>query len=300
MKVIVFGNGQVGSAISAGLMICGHQVTTMTRPQLDLRDSSATEKFVKKQRADLIVNAAGISKGYLYNQNRQFTQFRENSLITNSVAFAAHECGIRLINILPSCIYPSENDFPSEPKDLFLGPMENSSMGYSTAKLSSAITSWAHNQEFGTQWVNIVLANVYGGMEADCNSHFIPLAISKIRDAKKAGLSEVYFGGSGTAIRDFLHVEDISRGAPYFVDEKLYNHVDGYAMVNVSGSGPVAISRVSQIIAQELEFDGLISFAITGSLGAKSKVLNGSKFLETGWSPKIDLESGIASILSFE
>jgi len=293
VRILILGKGQVGGALLKGLKSDSHTVIAAGKHEIDLSNESSSMKSIMKYEPELIILAAGISRGYLYNKSHQFKQFQENSRINSSALLVAHAIGARLINILPSCIYPKKSENPHKPEDIFRSQMEESSLGYSSAKISSAVAVWAHNQEHQTRWLNVVLTNLYGSLTDEPGAHLIPHAIMQILDARSKGLSRVVFNGSGKAIRDFLHVSDLTRAAPIIVEEKLHAHTKAFDMINIAGMGPITIRDVCQIIASQIGFNGEIVFSEHNEQGADSKQINGEVFSALGWKPSVDIEMGI-------
>ena len=297
-KVLILGNGLVGNAVHARLFKCNtFQVVTLRKSELDLRSLESIEKSFEEIKPDILILAAGVGGGIEKNINEPFNLGSENLQIILNVIQISLKAGVKnLINLVPACVYPANISRRMKPDDLWTGPMEATSLPYSTAKLLGITLINAARKQFKVKWISIIATNLYGDESSKSNqsAHVIPALLQKFSDAKSKNSEEIVLLGDGTPIREFLHVDDFAAAIEYILKEKLFDE----SVINVSGSSSWQIKELAEIIRKEVKFTGKLRFANDGKNGAMVKLLDGSELHNRGWTPRIGLVEGVARVYS--
>lgn len=296
MKVLILGKGLVGGALIQRLsQVPDYEIAAIGKSECDLRDQAAVGELFTLEAPAVCILAAGVAGGIQKNLDNPSELIMENSkIILNVVQESMNHNIPRLINLVPACVYPADIHRRMEPKDLFTAPMEISSLPYSTSKLAGLVMVDAIRKQYGLDWVSIIATNLYGdNSETDTRSaHVIPTLIAKFIDAKKKNLKAIELLGDGTSVREFLHVDDFANAVAGFLDRDRV----GESIVNVAGSQNVTIRDLAKLIKEVVGFDGDVLYKGDGKNGAPMKLLDGSKFQETGWQPAISLQEGLSRV----
>jgi GDP-L-fucose synthase len=286
-------NGMVGSAIKRVLDQQQRSVITVDRSILDLRNQTHVEFWLRANKPTSIIFAAAKVGGILANSNYAADFISDNLAIQTNVVNGAHKAGVdRLIFLGSSCIYPKFAPQPIPESALMTGPLEPTNQWYAIAKIAGIMTCQAYRRQHGRDYVSIMPCNLYGPKDNfDLeNSHVIPALIRKIHEAKTAGLSKVVVWGTGSPLREFLHVDDLARGVVYCLDNyHEYEHINCGAGVDQS------IKVIAEMICEVVGFDGEIEFDATKPDGTPRKIMDSQKMRALGWAPTISLREGLAS-----
>jgi GDP-L-fucose synthase len=297
-KVLILGNGIVGKAMHARLLKCkDFQVVILSKSELDLRKLESVEKSFQEIKPDILILAAGVVGGIEKNINKPFNLGLDNSQIIANVIQISLKIGIKnVINLVPACVYPANLSRRMEPEDLWTGPMEATSLPYSTAKILGVTLVNAARKQFAVKWISVIATNIYGDniTTSSDKAHVIPALLQKFTDAKRENKPEVVLLGDGTPIREFLHVEDFASAIHFIIKEKLF----AKSIINVSGSSSVQIKELAEMIKNEVNYAGNLRFSNDGKNGAMVKLLDGSELHSHGWTPIINLEEGVARVYS--
>ena len=297
-KILILGNGLVGSAVTSHLESqSDFQILNLSRLELDLRNPSLIKESFKKLNPDLVILAAGVVGGIEKNIDEPYILGAENSQIILNVIRVSMDLGInKVINLVPACVYPANIPRRMKPEDLWAGPMETTSLPYSTAKLLGITLIDAARNQFQKDWISIIATNLYGDDSSISShkAHVIPALLQKFTEAKQNKDQEITLLGDGTPIREFLHVDDFASAIGFVLKENLYSK----SILNVSGRSSWQIKELAEIIKKEVGFNGRVTFANDGKNGAKVKLLDGSVLHNYGWNPKIDLAEGVARVYS--
>ena len=292
-KIWVAGHrGMVGSAIHRHLSARGNEVLTIDREALDLRNQRATGTWLRENRPDAIILAAAHVGGIYANDTYPAEFLYDNLAIQTNVIHAAHEAGIgRLVFLGSSCIYPKFAPQPLREEALLTGPLEPTNEWYAIAKIAGIKMCQAYRKQYGRNYISVLPCNLYGTFDNfdPLNSHVLPALIRRFHAAKQDGLAQVVVWGSGTPLREFLHVDDLARGVVFCLD-----HYNEYDPINCGSGSEVSIRELAEIIGRVVGFSGGIVFDASKPDGTPRKLMDSSRLSALGWSPRLALEDGIA------
>jgi GDP-L-fucose synthase len=297
-SVLILGRGLVGRAIGDYLnRNSGHDVRIIDRSEIDLRNLDALFLFLSKTRPDVLIVAAGVAGGIEKNIEAPYFLGSENSRIIVIVIEVCANLGIdNVINLVPACVYPSNIARRMTAEDLWSGPMEETSLPYSTAKILGITLINAARSQYKVNWISVIATNLYGDHSSNeaHKAHVIPALLMKFTRAKNDGLAEVTLLGDGSPVREFLHVDDFASALMLLIEKELLSD----SIINVSGGEVSSIRELAMLIRDVTSYSGQIKFANEGKNGAPVKLLDGSKMLDLGWSPKIGLLEGVTRIFN--
>jgi GDP-L-fucose synthase len=293
-RVFVAGHrGLVGSAIRRRLNVEGFEVLVRTRDELDLRNSAATAAFLDQTRPDAVVLAAAKVGGIMANSTFPVQFLEDNLRIQLSVITGSHAAGVqRLLFLGSSCIYPKLAPQPILESSILTGPLEKTNQAYALAKIAGIEQVNAYRSQYGASYISAMPTNLYGpGDNFDlASSHVLPALIRRFHEAKQAGAPSVTLWGTGTPLREFLHVDDLADASLL-----LLRSYDGAESVNVGCGEDLSIADLAAVVRGVVGFTGEIAFDPSKPDGTPRKLLSISKLASLGWKPKIDLEDGIRS-----
>jgi GDP-L-fucose synthase len=289
--------GLVGSAITRALVGAGHgQPLTRTREELDLRVQADVYEWFRKERPDVVFLAAAKVGGIRANDVYRWDFLYENLAIQNNVLGAAHEVGVRRVLFFgSSCIYPKLAPQPIQEDSLLTGPLEPTNEPYAIAKIAGLKLVENANRQYGRHWVSLMPTNLYGpGDNFDLeSSHVLPALIRKFHEAKERHLrgdeAPVTLWGTGNALREFLHVDDLARAAICIMDS------EAEGLYNVGYGSDITIRALAELIARVVGYEGSVVWDTERPDGTPRKLLDSSRMLGIGWKPRIALEDGIRS-----
>jgi len=291
-RVFVAGHrGLVGSAIIRRLDETDADVITATRLELDLRDQAATKRFLKATTPDAIIIAAAVVGGILANSSYPVDFLNDNLLIESNLISGAHDCGIdRVLFLGSSCIYPREAQQPMLEDALLTGPLEPTNQWYAIAKIAGIMLCRAYRAQYGRSYVSAMPTNLYGpGDNFDLNaSHVIPALMRKIDQANREGQSTVEIWGSGTPLREFMHVDDLADALIYLLES-----YDEAQHINVGSGEEVTIAELAGLLAEVIGYRGELVFDSSRPDGPPRKAMDCTRLSALGWKPKYDLRSGL-------
>lgn len=303
-KIYVAGhNGLVGSAIIRALNAHGyHTIITRTHAQLDLCRQQAVEDFFAQEQPEFVFLAAARVGGILANSTYPVEFLYDNVMIALNILRAAQCYGTRKVLFLgSSCIYPRDCLQPIREDYLLTGPLETTNQWYALAKITAlklceAISIQYSGQPEALRCVAAMPTNLYGvGDTFDAQlSHVIPALIMKIIDAKEKGLEEIVLWGTGSALREFLYVDDLAEALIVLMQS---NAKDPW--INIGSGEEYSIKDLAHIIAQEADYKGKITFDHYHPDGTPRKLLDVSRMIEYGWQPKTSLREGLRKTIAW-
>eukprot|EP01037_Dinobryon_pediforme_P021036 gene21036-21804_t len=287
----------VGSAVVRALTAQGRRVLTADRSELDLSNQAAVQSWVQQHQPSSIIFCAAKVGGIMANDTLPADFLYDNLCIQNNTINAAHLSAVnRFVFLGSSCIYPKFAEQPIKESSLLTGPLEPTNEWYAIAKIAGIKLCQAYMRQYGRSYVSVMPCNLYGpGDNFDLrSSHVLPALVRKILAAKADGVDQVEIWGSGTPLREFLHVDDLAAGVIYCHD----NYYD-YDHINCGSEQEITIRGLAETIASVVGFAGEFVFDSTKPDGTPRKVMDSSRLRATGWEPKIGLREGIASTVEW-
>jgi len=286
--------GLVGSAIWRLLTSRGHtDLIGRTSQELDLRDRAAVFDFYRENKPEYVIMAAAKVGGILANATYPADFLSDNVRVQVNTLDAAAELGIRRVLFLgSSCIYPKLAAQPITEDALLTGPLEPTNDAYAIAKIAGILQVQALRRQHGCSYISAMPTNLYGPNDNfDLEtSHVLPAMIRKFNDAKEQGRDVVELWGTGSAMREFLHVDDLARACLHLLE-----HYDDGAPINVGAGQDVTIRQLAQTVAEVVGFQGRLAWDTSKPDGTPRKLLDISRLRALGWEPQIPLRDGLAA-----
>ncbi|NRR91008.1 GDP-L-fucose synthase [Winogradskyella undariae] len=291
-KIYIAGHrGMVGSAIWRALTAKGYNnLIGRTSAELDLRNQQAVTDFISEEKPNVIIDAAAKVGGILANNSYPYPFLMENLQIQNNLIDAAHKLDIeKFIFLGSSCIYPKFAPQPLKEDYLLTDSLEPTNEWYAIAKIAGVKACEAIRKQFGKDFVSLMPTNLYGphdNFDLE-SSHVMPAMIRKFHEAK-AENDSVGLWGSGTPMREFLHVDDLAQAVLFAVEHVLPEH-----LYNVGTGSDVTIKTLAETIQSIVGHTGEIVWDSTKPDGTPRKLMDSSKLRALGWAPQYSLQAGI-------
>lgn len=301
-RIYVAGHrGMAGSAICRALKHAGYNhLLTASRSELDLLESSAVEAWFVKHQPTVVVLAAAKVGGIQANSSYPADFLLENLKIQNNVIETAWRSGVsRLLFLGSSCIYPKFAEQPIKEDALLTDKLEPTNEWYAIAKIAGIKLCEALCKQHGFDAISLMPTNLYGPGDNyhPTNSHVLPALIRRFYEAVEAEVDTVTCWGTGSPMREFLHVDDLGE-ACVFVLEHWAPAIDDLTYLNVGTGVDHSISQLADAVADAVGFKGEILWDITKPDGTPKKQLDVSRLSEIGWTAKIALEDGLFNTVS--
>lgn len=284
--------GMVGAALMRRLANEDCELLAVTHAELDLRRQADVERWFTERKPQAVFMAAATVGGILANDSAPATFLYDNLMIAANVTAAAHANDVeKMLFLGSSCIYPKHAEQPMREDALLTGSLEPTNEWYALAKIAGIKLAQAYRRQHGRDFISAMPTNLYGpGDSFDLrSSHVAPALMRKAHEAKLAGAASFEIWGAGAAKREFLHVDDCADALVLLMQD-----YSGDQHVNVGCGQDVSIYELSQIVAEVVGFKGEITRDLTKPEGTPRKLLDISKLKALGWSPRIDLRSGLA------
>ena len=301
-KIYIAGHrGMVGSAIVKQLTEAGYQnLVTRTHAELDLIDQAAVRHFMQQERPDIVILAAAKVGGIHANNTYPAEFIYENLMVEANVIHQAWAIGCqRLLFLGSSCIYPKLAEQPMQESALLTGPLEATNEPYAIAKIAGIKLCESYNRQYGTDYRSIMPTNLYGHNDNFHleNSHVIPAMIRKFHDAKVSQSATVTLWGTGTAKREFLHVDDMAAASIHIINlskEQYQSNTEPMlSHLNVGTGIDITIKELAETIQEVVGFKGEILWDSTKPDGTPRKLMNVDKIKALGWQARISLKDGL-------
>lgn len=292
-KIFVAGHrGLVGSAILRNLQNKGYtSILVRTRQELDLTESVAVANFFATERPQYVFLAAAKVGGIHANSRFGGDFIRENIQIQTNIIVNSHRFDVEKLLFLGSnCLYPKVTPQPIKERSFLDGKIEETNKPYAIAKIAGIMMCQAYNQQYGTNYISAMPANVYGpndNFDLE-SSHVLPALIRKIHEAKTADSTSAIVWGTGTPRREFLHVDDLADACLFLMYQ--YNETE---IINVGTGEDISIRELAEIVCDTVSYAGDLIFDTSKPDGAPKRLLDISRLQELGWKARIDLSSGI-------
>lgn len=269
------------------------QVIYPTRKDVDLTKRDEVFNFIDSVKPEIIIDAAARVGGILDNELYPVEYLTVNLQIQTNLMDAASLSKVeRFIFLGSSCIYPKLATQPISENSLLTGPLEETNSAYAIAKIAGLKLINAYRNQYGFNWSSAMPTNLYGPNDNfDFNSsHVIPGLIAKFHKAKINNEKQITLWGTGGALREFLHVDDLAKGIKFVAE-----NYDDREFINIGSGEEVSIKELAQLIKDITDFDGEIIWDDSYPDGTPRKLLDSSKILNLGWKPKISLVDGLTT-----
>jgi len=284
--------GLVGQAMIRRLEAEGFvNVITKGHDEFDLRNQEAVNRLFSAVRIQYVFLCAGKVGGIYANVMQQADFLYDNLMIAANVIHAAARYGVKKLLFLgSSCIYPREAPQPLREESLLTGALERTNQGYALAKIVGVkLCEWYHRQ-YGHRFISAMPTNLYGiadNFHRNC-SHVIPGMMRRFHEAKLSDAAEVTLWGTGSALREFLNVDDLSNALLLLM--RSYGSPE---MINIGSGEELSIAQLAQLVKEVVGFKGRITFDSSMPDGTPRKTLDSSRILAMGWRPSIPLTKGL-------
>lgn len=293
-KIYVAGHrGMVGSAIVRKLQAEGYtNIVYRTSAELDLRSQEQVAAFFKEEQPVYVFLAAAKVGGILANNTYRAEFLYDNMMIQNNVIHQSYVNGVKKLLFLgSSCIYPKLAAQPMREDALLTGLLEPTNEPYAIAKIAGIKMCDAYRSQYGCNYISAMPTNLYGPNDNyDLkNSHVLPALLRKFHEAKQEKQPFVEVWGTGSPLREFLHVDDLAEACLY-----LMNNFNEAGHVNVGSASEVTIKELAMMVKDVVGFEGELKWDTTKPDGTPRKLMDSSKLNAMGWTPRIGLKEGIA------
>jgi GDP-L-fucose synthase len=267
------------------------------RKDLDFTNQSKVEKWFKKNKPDIVINAAGKVGGIMDNSLNQSDYIYINSMIGLNIIQNSLSIGVKqLINLGSACIYPRNSPQPIYEDYLLSSKLEKTNEGYALAKILSLKYCQYLKIKKKKNFISLMPANLYGeGDNFDLNSsHVLPALVKKFILAKKKNLNNVEIWGSGNVKREFIHVDDLSNSILFLINKNINQDY-----LNIGGGEHFSIKKIATIIKKITNYKGQIVYNKKYPEGVKKRLLYSKNIYNMGWRPKIKLEKGLRDYCNY-
>lgn len=306
-KIFVAGHrGLVGSALVRALEKRGYtNLLTVSRQELDLRNQAQTDAFFQREKPDYVFMAAAKVGGIHANATYPADFIYDNVMLQTNLVHAARQAGVqRLLFLGSACIYPKFAAQPISESALLEGALEPTNRAYAVAKISGIEMCWSYNRQYGTRYLAVMPANLYGAYDNfhPENSHVIPGLIRRFHEARVNGSPEVRVWGTGQVLREFLYSDDMADACLFLMtlEEGAYSSLldgldrDGQPpLVNIGTGEEVSIADLARMVQQVVGYQGRLVFDSDKPDGIPRKLLDSQRLAGLGWRPRISLTQGL-------
>ena len=295
-KIYVAGhNGMVGSAIVRKLKREGYtNLVLKSSKELDLRKHDDVAAFFEKEKPEYVFLAAAKVGGINANNIYRAEFLYDNLMIQGNVIHNSYLQGVKKLLFLgSSCIYPKMAEQPMREEALLSGYLEETNEPYAIAKITGIKMVENYSRQYGCNFTSVMPTNLYGPNDNyDLeNSHVLPALLRKFHEAKMNGTPEVEIWGTGSPLREFLHVDDLAE-ACYFVMQNYNDH----HFLNVGSASEISIKDLALLIKDIVGYEGQLVFNTDKPNGTPRKLMDSSKLNALGWKPEIGLREGIEQV----
>ena len=303
-RIFVAGHrGMVGAAIVRQLAQRNNvELVLRARDQLNLLDASAVQAFFAAEHIDQVYLAAAKVGGIVANNTYPADFIYENMMIESNIIHAAHLHNVnKLLFLGSSCIYPKQATQPIAESELLQGALEPTNEPYAIAKIAGIKLCESYNREYGRDYRSVMPTNLYGPHDNfhPSNSHVIPALLRRFHEAREQNTPDVVVWGSGTPMREFLHVDDMAAASIHVMElaqEVLQEYTQPMlSHINVGTGVDCTIRELAQTIAQVVGYKGRVVFDAGKPDGTPRKLLDVTRLHQLGWYHEISLEAGLAS-----
>ena len=295
--LVAGGTGLAGSAIVRELKRVNKEVIGISSKDVNLLDRAKTFTYIKDLKPNVIIDAAAKVGGVGSNNAYPVEFLTQNLQIQSNLMDAAHEAKVeKFVFLGSSCIYPRNCAQPIKEDYLLTGELEQTNSAYSVAKIAGIELIKSYRKEYGYSWISVMPTSLYGPNDSfDLeNSHVLPALVRKFIEAKRNDSPVVVLWGSGTPLREFLHVDDLAKAILVCLEK-----YDDPQQINIGSGDEISIKDLGQKISNLTRFTGKIVWDSNRPDGTQRKVLDSTKINKLGWKPAITLEQGIAATVEW-
>jgi GDP-L-fucose synthase len=301
-KIFVAGHrGMVGSAICRQLEQRDDvELVTRTSSELDLVNQQAVADFFESESIDEVYLAAAKVGGIVANNSYPAEFIYQNLMIESNVIHSAFTVGVKKLLFLgSSCIYPKLADQPMQESALLTGTLEPTNEPYAIAKIAGIKLCESYNRQYGVDYRSVMPTNLYGPNDNfhPENSHVIPALLRRFHEAKERGDDEVIAWGTGSPMREFLHVDDMAAASVHVMelDKTVYeaNTEPMLSHINVGTGVDCTIKELTETVAKVVGFKGNITWDTTKPDGTPRKLMDVNRLKALGWQYSYSLEEGL-------
>ncbi len=295
-KIYIAGHrGMVGSAIARKLQAQGFENLVLRNSSaLDLRDGQAVADFFAQEKPEYVFLAAAKVGGIVANNTYRAEFLYDNLMIQNHVIHQAYLHQVKKLMFLgSSCIYPKLAPQPLKEEYLLSGELEPTNEPYAIAKIAGIKMCEAYRDQYGCNFIAVMPTNLYGpGDNYDLQkSHVLPALLRKFHEAKQNQQTEVEIWGTGSPLREFLHVDDLADACIFLM--QTYNEKP---FLNVGTGEDLSIRDLAEMIAEVVGYSGAMRFDTSKPDGTPRKLMDVSRLHQLGWRHRIGLRQGIAQV----
>ncbi len=297
-KIYVAGHtGMAGSAVCRELESSGFKnIITRTSKQLDLRNSQEVRNFFEKEKPDRVFFCAGRVGGININSKEPASFLYDNLMMAANVIHSSYLNNVwKLCFLGSSCIYPRECPQPMKEEYLLTGPLEPTNEGYAIAKLAGYKMAYFYAKQYGMNTISLMPCNLYGKNDHyDLEkAHVLSSLVKRFADAVEQKKNEITLWGTGSAMREFMNVDDFARAAVMMMEK-----LNSPEIINVGTGEEISIRDLARKIAFATGFKGEIKWDSSMPDGMPRKCLDISKITTMGFKPEISLETGIEEMIN--
>ncbi len=282
----------VGSSVWRILNSSGYtNLIGISSSELDLRNQKDVNQFYSSEKPDVVIDAAAKVGGILANNNYPYEFLMENMQIQNNLIDGALRSGVKKFIFLgSSCIYPKHSKQPIKEDYLLTDSLEPTNEWYAIAKIAGVKACQSIRKQYNKDYVSLMPTNLYGYKDNFdlLSSHVLPAMIRKFHEAKENNNAPVTLWGNGTAMRDFLFVDDLAYAVIFALENKLSNH-----LYNVGSGKEITIKELANTIQNIIDHKGKIVWDTSKPNGTPRKLMDISKIKSLGWKHSTNLELGI-------
>ncbi len=285
--------GMVGSALVRRLKSEDCTVLTVDRKHLDLKRLDNVRTWMEQTRPQAVFVAAARVGGIMANQSYPVDFLHDNLMISNSIIECAYETQVeKLLFLGSSCIYPRMAPQPIREEYLLTGQLEPTNEWYAIAKIAGIKLCQAFRQQHQCDFISAMPTNLYGpGDNYDlASSHVIPALIRKAHEAKLRGDPTMVMWGTGSPLREFMHVDDCADGLVHVM-----KNYSAHEHINIGFGSDVSILEATQLVCNAVGYTGTLTHDLTKPDGTPRKLMCSDRLHSLGWTPKISLRDGLAS-----
>jgi GDP-L-fucose synthase len=295
-KIYIAGHkGMVGSAIHRKLKKEGYNnIIFKSSNELDLTNQSEVNKFFEKEKPEFVFIAAAKVGGIIANNTLRADFIYRNLMIECNLIHASYLNKVKKLLFLgSSCIYPKNAQQPIKEEYLLSGYLEKTNKPYAIAKIAGIELCESYRTQYGCNFISAMPTNLYGPNDNydPINSHVIPAMLRKFILAARNNMNNVEMWGSGSPLREFMHVDDVADACLYLMNT--YNELE---FINISSQEELSIKSIAEIIKEITNYQGVINWDISKPDGTLRKIMDNTRLTTMGWSPKIKLNEGLKMV----